>query len=124
MKNWVRKFFLISKIKIETVSKDILAGCFTEKLHRAHSKWDRNRRKNMGWVGKKKKRVKRNPAITHISAMWESKKAINKNRYCIKSVPGKLREQNVPNDCPANLYWGKCSVLMQTALFLLAGLPM
>lgn len=42
----------------------------------------------------------------------------------MKSVPGKLREQNVPNDCPANLYLGKCFVLMQTALFLLAGLSM
>lgn len=42
----------------------------------------------------------------------------------MQSVPGKLREQNVLDYCPANLYLGKHSVLMQTALFLLAGLSM
>lgn len=95
---------------------------FTERLHKAYSKWDRNRRKNIGWVAKKKKR--KNPAITRISAMQENRKAISRNRYCMKSVPGKLREQNVPNVCPANLCLGKCSVFMKTALFLLSGLSM
>jgi len=42
----------------------------------------------------------------------------------MKSVPGKLKEQNVPNECPAKLYLGKCSVLLQTGLFLLDGLSM
>lgn len=55
--------------------------------------------------------------MTSIMTMQENKKAVNKNRYQMKSVPGKQREQNVPNDCPANLYLGKCFLLMQTALF-------
>lgn len=53
MKKRVRKVFLISRIKIETVSKDLLACYFTERLHKTCSKWDRNRRKNIGWVAKK-----------------------------------------------------------------------
>lgn len=53
MKKQVRKVFPISRIKIETVSKDLLACYFTERLHKTHSKLDRNRRKNIGWVAKK-----------------------------------------------------------------------
>lgn len=77
---------------------------------------------NIVWVAKKKK--KKSPPW-HILVQCEKiKKVINKNRFWMKSVPGKLREQNVPNVRPANLYLGKCSLLMQTALFLLAGLSM